>query len=160
MIDSYNQIGWVRNQPTYGLKAMVKALSMMEILNTEEENQRLALAKLEIKRRCANLKSGTAKQLTRVPVRKVSTIGCILFLMPYSRNVNKFSLKIMRNLTIEEYKELLLEDELKIGYDVEEDFLPEEIEDESYIDGLLTSGFHAINDSEMFGEEIVGYSLY
>ena len=66
----------------------------------------------------------------------------------------------MRNLTIEEYKELLLEDELKIGYDVEEDFLPEEIEDESYIDGLLTSGFHAINDSEMFGEEIVGYSLY
>ena len=80
--------------------------------------------------------------------------------MPYSINVNKFPLKIMRNLTIEEYKELLLEDELKIGYDVEEDFLPEEIEDESYIDGLLTSGFHAINDSEMFGEEIVGYSLY
>jgi len=66
----------------------------------------------------------------------------------------------MRNLTIEEYKELLLEDELKIGYDVEEDFLPEEIEDESYIDGLLTSGFHAVNDSELFGEEIVGYSLY
>ena len=66
----------------------------------------------------------------------------------------------MRNLTIEEYKELLLEDELKIGYDVEEDDLPEELEDESYIDGLLTSGFHAINDTELFGEEIVGYSLY
>jgi len=53
VIDTYNQIGWVRNQPTYGLKAMIKALSMMEILNTEEENQRLALAKLEVKRRCA-----------------------------------------------------------------------------------------------------------
>ena len=63
-------------------------------------------------------------------------------------------------MTIEEYKDLLLEDELKIGYDVEDDDLPEEIEDESYIDGLLTSGFHAINDTEMFGEEIVGYSLY
>ena len=63
-------------------------------------------------------------------------------------------------MTIDEYKDLLLEDEINIGYDVEEDDLPEEIEDESYIDGLLTSGFHAVNDSEMFGEEIVGYSLY
>ena len=51
MIDTYNQIGWVRNQPTYGLKAMIKALTIMELLNTEEENQRLALAKAEIKRR-------------------------------------------------------------------------------------------------------------
>ena len=34
----------------------------------------------------------------------------------------------MRNLTIEEYKDLLLEDELKIGYDVEEDDLQEELE--------------------------------
>ena len=63
-------------------------------------------------------------------------------------------------MTIEEYKDLLLEDELNIGYDVEEDDLPEEIEESSYIDELLTDGFHAINDSEMFGEEIVGYSLY
>ena len=63
-------------------------------------------------------------------------------------------------MTIDEYKDLLLEDELKIGYEVEEDYLPEEIEEESYIDSLMTSGFHAINDSEMFGEEIVGYSLY
>ena len=63
-------------------------------------------------------------------------------------------------MTIDEYKDLLLEDEINIGYDVEEDDLPEEIEDESYIDGLLTTGFHAINDTEMFGEEIVGYSLY
>ena len=65
-------------------------------------------------------------------------------------------------MTIDEYKDLLLEDELKIGYDVEEDDLPEELEDESYIDGLMTSGFHAINDplDELFGEPISGYSLY
>ena len=63
-------------------------------------------------------------------------------------------------MTIDEYRDLLLEDEINIGYDVEEDDLPEELEDESYIDGLLTSGFHAINDTELFGEEIVGYSLY
>ena len=63
-------------------------------------------------------------------------------------------------MTIDEYKDLLLEDEINIGYEVEEDDLPEELEDESYIDGLLTTGFHAINDTELFGEEIVGYSLY
>ena len=63
-------------------------------------------------------------------------------------------------MTIDEYKDLLLEDEINIGYWMEEDELPEEIEESSYIDELLTDGFHAINDSEMFGEEIVGYSLY
>ena len=64
-------------------------------------------------------------------------------------------------MTIDEYKYLLLEDEINIGYDVEEDDdLPEELEDESYIDGLLTTGFHAVDASEMFGEEVVGYSLY
>ena len=63
-------------------------------------------------------------------------------------------------MTIDEYKDLLLEDEINIGYDVEEDDLPEEIEEESYIDGLLTDGFHAVDASEMFGEEVVGYSLY
>jgi len=63
-------------------------------------------------------------------------------------------------MTIDEYKDLLLEDEINIGYDVEEDDLPEEIEESSYIDELLTDGFHAVNDSELFGEEIVGYSLY
>ena len=62
-------------------------------------------------------------------------------------------------MTIDEYKDLLLEDEINIGYDVEED-LPDTLEDESWIDGLLTSGFHAINDDELFGEEITGYSLY
>ena len=41
-------------------------------------------------------------------------------------------------MTIEEYKDLLLEDELKIGYDVEDDDLPEEIEESSYVDELLT----------------------
>ena len=81
-------------------------------------------------------------------------------------------------MTIDEYRDLLLEDEINIGYDVEDDDLPEELDEESWIDGLLTSGFHAINDdesyidgllttgfhavdaSEMFGEEVVGYSLY
>ena len=48
-------------------------------------------------------------------------------------------------MTIDEYKDLLLEDEINIGYDVEEDDLPEELEDESYIDGLLTTGFHAVD---------------
>ena len=62
-------------------------------------------------------------------------------------------------MTIDEYKDLMLEDEINIGYDVEEE-LPDTLEDESWIDGLLTSGFHAINDDELFGEEITGYSLY
>ena len=51
MIDTYNQAGWVMKQSTYGLKVMIKALSMMQLLNTEEEDQRLALAKSEVKRR-------------------------------------------------------------------------------------------------------------
>ena len=63
-------------------------------------------------------------------------------------------------MTLDEYRDLQLEDELQIGYDVEDDDLPDEIEESSYVDELLTDGFHAINDSEMFGEEIVGYSLY
>ena len=63
-------------------------------------------------------------------------------------------------MTIDEYKDLLLEDELKIGYDLSEEYEEYEEEEESYIDGLLTDGFHAVDASEMFGEEIVGYSLY
>ena len=55
MIDTYNQAGFVRNMETYGLRNMIRALSIMELLNTEEENQRLALAKHEIKRRCCLL---------------------------------------------------------------------------------------------------------
>ena len=62
-------------------------------------------------------------------------------------------------MTIDDYKDLILEDEINIGYDVEED-LPDTLEDESWIDGLLTSGFHPIEDDELFGEPIAGYSLY
>ena len=50
MIDTYNQAGFVRNMEPYGLRNMIRALSIMELLNSEEENQRLALAKAEIKR--------------------------------------------------------------------------------------------------------------
>ena len=59
----------------------------------------------------------------------------------------------------DEYRDLQLEDELQIGYDVEED-LPDALEDDSWIDGLLTSGFNPIEDDELFGEPITGYSLY
>ena len=62
-------------------------------------------------------------------------------------------------MTIDEYKDLILEDEINIGYDVEED-LPDTLKDESWIDGLLTSGFHPVEDDELFGEPIAGYSLY
>ncbi|SVE41148.1 uncharacterized protein METZ01_LOCUS494002 [marine metagenome] len=65
-------------------------------------------------------------------------------------------------MTIDDYKELLLQDELKIGYDVEEDFLPDQYDnydDESYIDGLLTDGMIPVDASEMFGDEVIGYSL-
>ena len=38
----------------YQEEMQFRALSIMELLNTEEENQRLALAKAEIKRRRAS----------------------------------------------------------------------------------------------------------
>ena len=63
-------------------------------------------------------------------------------------------------MTLDEYEDFKLQDEINIGYDVEEDDLPEDAEEESYIDGLLTTGFHAVDASEMFREEVVGYSLY
>ena len=65
-------------------------------------------------------------------------------------------------MTLDEYNELLLQDELKIGYDVEEDILPDQYDnydDESYIDGLLTDGMIPVDASEMFGDEVIGYSL-
>ena len=73
-------------------------------------------------------------------------------------------------MTIDEYNELKLQDELQIGYEVEDD-LPDQYDDyddESYIDGLLTdgrsddyqTGRFECDASEMFGEEVVGYSLY
>ena len=68
-------------------------------------------------------------------------------------------------MTIDEYNELKLQDELQIGYEVEDD-LPDEYEEDSYIDGLLTDGMDdyqtgsfECDASEMFGEEVVGYSL-
>ena len=73
-------------------------------------------------------------------------------------------------MTIEEYNELLLQDELKIGYGIPEDEFTDEFDEDSYIDGLLTDGMSEYDDrqtgtfnvdaSEMFGEEVVGYSLY
>lgn len=41
----------MKNRETWELKNMVKALSMLELLNTEEENKRLQEAKQELKRR-------------------------------------------------------------------------------------------------------------
>ena len=41
----------VKSQPTYALKNMIKVLSSLELLNTEEENERLALAKKELEQR-------------------------------------------------------------------------------------------------------------
>ena len=62
-------------------------------------------------------------------------------------------------MTIEDYKELLLQDELKIGYGIPEDEFTDEIDEDSYIDGLLTDGMIPVDASEMFGEEVIGYSL-
>ena len=64
-------------------------------------------------------------------------------------------------MTLEEYEDYKLRDEINIGYDVEEDF-PDEYEEDSYIDELITDGFHAVYDTldELFGEPIAGYSLY
>ena len=65
-------------------------------------------------------------------------------------------------MTLDEYEDYKLHDEINIGYDVEED-LPDQYDDyddESYIDGLLTDGMIPVDASEMFGEEVIGYSLY
>jgi len=44
----------IKSQPTYALKNMIKALSSLELLNTDEENKRLLLAKEELKQRRKN----------------------------------------------------------------------------------------------------------
>ena len=64
-------------------------------------------------------------------------------------------------MTLDEYEDFKLQDEINIGYEVEED-LPDEYDDESYVDGLLTDGFREVYDplDELFGEPIAGYSLY
>ena len=41
----------MKHRATWELKNMVKALSMLELLNTEEENKSLQEAKQELKRR-------------------------------------------------------------------------------------------------------------
>jgi len=41
----------VGNQPTWALKNMVKALKMLPLLNTEEDEQRLIAAKIVLKDR-------------------------------------------------------------------------------------------------------------
>ena len=60
-------------------------------------------------------------------------------------------------MTLEEYEDYKLRDEINIGYEVEEDF-PEQYEDDSYIDDLQTDGFNAVYDplDELFGEPIAG----
>ena len=67
-------------------------------------------------------------------------------------------------MTLDEYNELLLQDELKIGYGIPEDEFTDEFDEDSYIDGLLTDGMSEYDDrqtgtfdvdaSEMFGEEV------
>ena len=81
--------------------------------------------------------------------------GCIVTLIYYYSNSY-----IQPLMTIEEYNELKLQDELNIGYDVEEEF-PDEYEEDSYFDELKTDGFNAVYDplDELFGEPIAGYSL-
>ena len=41
----------MKNKTTWELKNMVKALSIFELLNTDEENQRLKNAKKELRKR-------------------------------------------------------------------------------------------------------------
>ena len=41
----------IKNKPTWELRAMINALSMLPLLNTEAENERLEEAKEELKRR-------------------------------------------------------------------------------------------------------------
>ena len=73
-------------------------------------------------------------------------------------------------MTLEEYEDFKLRDEINIGYGIPEDEFIDELDEDSYIDGLLTDGMSEYDDrqtgtfdvdaSEMFGEEVVGYSLY
>ncbi len=66
-------------------------------------------------------------------------------------------------MTLEEYEDFKLQDELNIGVGVPEDEFTDEFDEDSYIDGLLTDGmskFIEVDASEMFGEPVIGYSLY
>ena len=46
----------MKHRATWELKNMIKALSMMKLLNTDEENKRLKQAKQELKSRSKNAK--------------------------------------------------------------------------------------------------------
>ena len=46
-----NDFLFINQQPTWALKNIIKALSSMSLLNTDQENKRLELAKQELKRR-------------------------------------------------------------------------------------------------------------
>jgi hypothetical protein len=46
-----NNFNYIKNQPTYALKNMVRALSSFGLLNTEEENERLKATKIELRNR-------------------------------------------------------------------------------------------------------------
>ena len=73
-------------------------------------------------------------------------------------------------MTLEEYEDFKLHDEINIGYGIPEDEFVDEFDEDSYIDGLLTDGMSEYDDrqtgtfdvdaSEMFGEPVTGYSLY
>ena len=75
-------------------------------------------------------------------------------------------------MTLEEYEDYKLQDEINIGTDFTDEYEDYEetdlFDDESYIDGLLTdgrsddyqTGRFECDASEMFGEEVIGYSLY
>ena len=41
----------IKSKPTWELRTMIRALSMMPLLNTEAENERLEEAKEELRRR-------------------------------------------------------------------------------------------------------------
>tara|TARA_R100000781_G_scaffold108067_1_gene72527 strand:- start:88 stop:240 length:153 start_codon:yes stop_codon:yes gene_type:complete len=45
----------MQNRATWELKNMIKALSMMQALNTDEENKRLEEAKQELKKKAGPL---------------------------------------------------------------------------------------------------------
>jgi hypothetical protein len=68
-------------------------------------------------------------------------------------------------MTLDEYNELKLQDELQIGTDFTDEYEnyeePDYLEEDSYVDGLLTDGFREVYDplDELFGEPIAGYSL-
>jgi len=46
-----NDFLYINQQPTWALKNIIKALSIMSLLNTEQENKRLELAKQELNKR-------------------------------------------------------------------------------------------------------------